>query len=297
MLVRARLTSRPVLAAARSTSASRGLCTSLAERVTNRLGRVWRPRRIILIRHGQSAGNVDEAAYTSTPDWRIPLTPHGVEQAKAVGVSLRDMIGPSPDANAYFYVSPYCRAKETLEHVLAALDPPRVIGVREDPRCTEQQFGNLQDRATMEQAKRDRRAFGRFFYRFPQGESALDVYARVTSFISTIFRDEAQLRDSGRMTSDTHLVVVAHGLFIQLFVMRWFQMTVEEFELLSNPPNGSAVVLERQGTAGSSQWYEISPASWKLLDARGELGWGVKAGAHPGDARRNLVQRPEPSQT
>lgn len=290
---------RQALTVARRTtpaSLTRGLCTSLAERVANRQGSVWRPRRIVLIRHGQSAGNVDESAYTSTPDWRVPLTPQGVEQAHAVGVSLRDIIGPSPDANAYFYVSPYCRAKETLEHVLAALDPPRIIGVREDPRCTEQQFGNLQDRAAMELAKRDRRAFGRFFYRFPQGESALDVYSRVTSFISTIFRDEAQLRDSNRMTPDTHLVVVAHGLFIQLFVMRWFQMTVEEFELLSNPPNGSMVVLERQGTAGTPQWYEISPASWKLLDARGELGCGVKAGAHPGDARRNLVHRPAPSE-
>lgn len=144
-------------------------------------GNLWRPRRIVLIRHGESAGNVDEKVYTSTPDWRIPLTELGVAQAKAAGATLREMMGPSPDANAYFYVSPYRRAKQTYDNIVAALEPSQLIGVREDPRITEQQFGNLQDKASMEQAKRDRLAFGRFYYRFAQGESALDVYARVSA--------------------------------------------------------------------------------------------------------------------
>ena len=66
------------------------------------------------------------------------------------------MMGASPEANAYFYVSPYRRAKQTYENIVAALEPSQLIGVREDPRITEQQFGNLQDKASMEQAKRDR---------------------------------------------------------------------------------------------------------------------------------------------
>jgi hypothetical protein len=32
------------------------------------------PKRIILIRHGESLGNIDETAYASIPDWKIPLT-------------------------------------------------------------------------------------------------------------------------------------------------------------------------------------------------------------------------------
>jgi hypothetical protein len=32
-------------------------------------------------RHGQSMGNVDESAYVTTADWRIPLTEIGVKQA------------------------------------------------------------------------------------------------------------------------------------------------------------------------------------------------------------------------
>ena len=55
--------------------------------------------------------------------------------------------------------------------------------MREDPRIAEQQFGNLQDLEEMRESKRARDAFGKFFFRFPYGESALDVYSRVTSFI------------------------------------------------------------------------------------------------------------------
>ena len=48
---------------------------------------VPRPRRIILIRHGESLGNIDEVAYTTTPDWKIPLTRRGRAQAADVGAA------------------------------------------------------------------------------------------------------------------------------------------------------------------------------------------------------------------
>ncbi len=32
------------------------------------------PKRIILLRHGESLGNIDDTAYASIPDWKIPLT-------------------------------------------------------------------------------------------------------------------------------------------------------------------------------------------------------------------------------
>ena len=40
---------------------------SWQEIVTNRR---YLPRRIILVRHGQSLGNVDETVFTHTPDWK-----------------------------------------------------------------------------------------------------------------------------------------------------------------------------------------------------------------------------------
>ena len=47
-----------------------------------RINHDFRPRRIILLRHGQSLGNVDESAYVTTADWRIPLTDLGRKQAQ-----------------------------------------------------------------------------------------------------------------------------------------------------------------------------------------------------------------------
>ena len=57
----------------------------------------------------------------------------------------------------------------------------------------EQQFGNFQRTEDMEKYKRLRHEFGRFYYRFPDGESGLDVFGRVASFIGTLFRFLAQL--------------------------------------------------------------------------------------------------------
>ena len=38
-----------------------------------------------MIRHGQSAANVDTSVYNRIPDYRIPLTPLGLAQATAAG--------------------------------------------------------------------------------------------------------------------------------------------------------------------------------------------------------------------
>ena len=65
--------------------------------------------------------NVDEKAYTHTPDSRVPLTSRGLDQAALAGRMLHQLIGP--EANVYFYVSPYTRAKQTLARVLEALPP------------------------------------------------------------------------------------------------------------------------------------------------------------------------------
>jgi broad specificity phosphatase PhoE len=60
-------------------------------------------KRIILIRHGQSEGNVDETAYETTADWQIALTSKGREQGRSAGRLLKELVG---EEELMFYVSP-----------------------------------------------------------------------------------------------------------------------------------------------------------------------------------------------
>merc|ERR1719223_2202627 len=153
--------------------------------------RLWtKAKRIILIRHGESAGNVDPAAYVRTPDWQIALTEKGIAQARSTGHKLAALVKDEP---VYFCVSPYRRTRQTLEELGRAINKASVLGVREDPRLAEQQFGNFQDVEAVKRAKADRHRFGRFFYRFPNGEAGMDVYNRASSFFGSLIRDTRPL--------------------------------------------------------------------------------------------------------
>lgn len=104
-----------------------------------------RPHRIILVRHGESEGNVDESVYTRTADPKISLTEKGKAQARECGKAIREMIKKDgiESWKVYFYVSPYRRTRETLRFVGRAFERSRIAGVREEPRLREQDFGTL----------------------------------------------------------------------------------------------------------------------------------------------------------
>uniref|UniRef100_A0ACD5WDK8 Uncharacterized protein n=1 Tax=Avena sativa TaxID=4498 RepID=A0ACD5WDK8_AVESA len=212
-----------------------------------------RPRRIVLVRHGQSEGNVDESAYTRVPDPLIGLTPKGRRDAEDCGRRLHRLFSDGSDGDdwkVYFYVSPYRRTLETLRGIGLAFDARRIAGVREEPRLREQDFGNFQDREKMRAEKEVRRRYGRFFYRFPDGESAADVYDRITGFRETLRADI----DIGRFqppsppgapsAPEMNLVLVSHGLTLRVFLMRWYKWTVRQFEGLANFDNGGALVMQ-----------------------------------------------------
>jgi len=213
-----------------------------------------RPRRIILIRHGESQGNVDESTYAFTPDWRVALTDNGRAQAYEAGKELRNIIGS--EGQVFFYYSPYRRTRETVTELLKHFDVDRVLSSREEPRISEQQFGNFQNVDQVWEAKKERQKFGRFYYRFRSGEAGLDVYSRVSSFISTLVRDCQQYTTAGYDLDNVSVVIVTHGISLRLFLMRWFQFSVEEFERSENPKNGKLVVMEKW-CFGWYRWYQL----------------------------------------
>jgi broad specificity phosphatase PhoE len=87
---------------------------------------------------------------------------------------------------------------------------------------------------------KERDAYGIFYFRIPDGESAADVYDRVSDFFNTLFRDFE------KPGFPPNAVMITHGMSIRLFLMRWFHYTVEEFEVLANPANCAIVLMELQ---------------------------------------------------
>lgn len=188
------------------------------------------------------------------------------------------------DTNVVFYTSPYKRTRQTLKGILDVFDEynalnsgvklphsqcyepevPRQAGVwgvahpkecrrerhyieyrvKDDPRIREQDFGNFQETHSMKELMQKRSTYGHFFFRFKEGESAADVYDRVASFQETLYR---HFDKQERKPRDV-VVLVTHGIYSRVFLMKWFRWTYEEFESFSNIPNGSMVVMELDET-------------------------------------------------
>jgi broad specificity phosphatase PhoE len=192
--------------------------------------------RIILLRHAESLGNVDELAYTRIPDHALPLTVRGEEQAREAGPRVRELLGDGPVA---VYVSPYVRTQRTLELLALGDIVERTVA---EPRLREQDWGNLQDPVEQEIQKLKRHEFGHFFYRLAHGESGADVDDRVAAFVT-------ELRDRVR-AQPTHpdtILLVTHGLTMRLLCRRVFSWSIDLFESLSNPNQVDARILTLNG--------------------------------------------------
>lgn len=195
-----------------------------------------KPKRIFLIRHGQSEGNVDHNIYATTPDYEVNLTALGKEQALAAGKEIKELVG---NESVWCYVSPYARTRQTYYGIRVSLEDQLVKTV-EDPRLREQDFGHLTLPEPRDEIIQKRDLFGTFYYRMPDGESGADVFDRISTFLETMHRDfdKASFADN--------VVIVTHGLALRMFLMRWFHMTVEEYECLKNPANCQIVIMVRQ---------------------------------------------------
>jgi broad specificity phosphatase PhoE len=195
-----------------------------------------KPKRIILIRHGQSEGNTDRIVYSTKPDFALLLTPNGVQQALHAGERLLSLVG---DESLQFYVSPLFRTQQTFQQIIKSF-PRSQYWWREEPRLREQEWGHLRSLDQCREVDQLRDAYGTFYFRIPNGESAADVYDRVSDFFHTLFRDFA------KANFPQNAVMVTHGMTIRLFLMRWFHYPVTEFEQLCNPPNCDIIVMELQ---------------------------------------------------
>lgn len=199
-----------------------------------------KPKRIILIRHGESAANVDRYLFGKVPDYTIELTEKGIEQARMARQRLKELVG---EESLYFYVSPFWRTRSTFEEVVKAFSRGQ-FRYSEEPRLREQEWGYLRCKEDFDKICRERKEYGIFYYRIPGGEAATDVYDRMNDLLGSLHRDFT------RESFPENCVLISHGLTIRLFVMRWYHMTVEEFERMCPPGNCELVVMEKQEEEG-----------------------------------------------
>lgn len=175
------------------------------------------PASLVIVRHGESAGNVarEFAEAQGHPfidiamrDMDVPLSDLGERQAHAIGIWIATLGRRAPTV---VLASPYVRAERTASIALAAagLDIPLVL----DERLREREFGVL-DRLTkagIQERYPDqveaRARIGKFYHRPPGGESWCDVALRVRSLLDSVTREHSGKR----------VLIVAHQVVILLF--------------------------------------------------------------------------------
>jgi broad specificity phosphatase PhoE len=193
-------------------------------------------KRIFIVRHGQSAANVDKQVYTHTPDYAVRLTEVGKRQAFEVGEKIKGIIG---DETVQFYVSPFYRTRETAIEMRKSI---LAHGFREDVRLREQEWQTrfMAEQGFHQQVHEERAAYGYYYYRFNGGESPADCYDRLSGFLDTLHRDME------KEDFPENVIIVSHGIAMRVFLQRWFHLSVESFEELKTPKNCEFYLLEIQ---------------------------------------------------
>lgn len=187
--------------------------------------------QMVLVRHGESAGNAAAAAARLAgaevidlphrdPD--VPLTAVGLEQAAALGRGLAGLLADG--LTTAVWSSPYIRALHTAQLAVGAADPR--LHVAYDERLRDRELGVL-DLLTREgvasrfplEARR-RQWWGKFYHRPPGGESWADVALRLRSFLSEL----------PAATPADRVVLVVHDAVVML--VRYILEGLDEHTLL-----------------------------------------------------------------
>jgi broad specificity phosphatase PhoE len=177
------------------------------------------PHTLWIVRHGQSAGNVArdaaQAARALSIDYDVrdadvPLSSLGEHQADALGRWFAAM--PGEVRPNVFLCSPYVRARQTLERVVAAMGCD-LHAIVQDERLREREFGVFDGltRLGVEHRYPDQAraltTIGKFYHRPPGGESWCDVILRLRSVMDTLALEYRHCR----------VLIVAHQVTVLCF--------------------------------------------------------------------------------
>lgn len=183
--------------------------------------------KLVLVRHGQSEGNVDESVYHKIPDHRIQLTELGRQQAADAGLALS--LDNSP-LSTHIVHSPFDRARHTAEIILEHV---RCVSFSEDPLIHEMSivhsYSDLKTQDTFNSPERE--AYSTYWYKQGTSESYADAYTRARIFYQDLMLNTRQYQDG-----DT-VIVVAHAIILLMLegvINGWSVKEILEEKWLSN---------------------------------------------------------------
>lgn len=193
-------------------------------------------KKIFLIRHGQSEGNVDPSVYGTVPDHAIKMTDKGRQQILDAASVIKEQFdkfkdvvtGGTPQWCSLFY-SPYDRTVESAMILSSNLG----IRVQEDymsPLLIERKWGNLREDLKVAD---DKKEMFKFWSKPDGGESFCDVYNRVVLF-------DMWMRKKAKYDN---VVIVSHGEFIKVYMMYLMHWDIETFESTPNIKNGQVIMV------------------------------------------------------
>jgi broad specificity phosphatase PhoE len=236
---------------------------------------------LILIRHGESQGNVAaseaqlagvEVIAVPARDADVTLSRTGQQQAFALGKALASVPG---DRRADAVVSsPYARARQTAE--IAIETGGWQVDVRTDERLRDRELGILDmltwqgvEKRFPEEAER-RRWLGKFYYRPPGGESWADVALRLRSVLSEL----------NSLGMGHRVMLVCHDAVILLFRYILEGMTEEEvLDIAATTSVLNASITRYVRAEGAGPWTLESFNQAEHLTEQ-----GVEVTEHAGDA-------------
>jgi 2,3-bisphosphoglycerate-dependent phosphoglycerate mutase len=213
--------------------------------------------RILLVRHGESLGNIDPTIHASVADHSVPLSERGADQAREAGRRIaahyEALFAPDDEhRHVRLWVSPYTRTRQTAD-ALQEHAGKYITDRKEHILLCEQQFGlfdgipntELPERYPSEYAYYEMlcRFGGKFWARLPQGESRFDVAKRIHQAFGTFHRDAEH--------HGVHdIIVICHGVTLRAFVMMWCHLSPEWFEAEPNPANAAIRLIDRGADRG-----------------------------------------------
>lgn len=211
--------------------------------------------RIVLVRHGESEGNVNGARYADVGDPPICLTAEGQSQLRSTGIFLRHYYNSTGrkglTAPQRIWVSPFARAEQSAALALEAFRDVS-LDICRDRRLVEQNFGLIPYIAYQKNPKHDEliRALVEiskevaskdpFLAAPPFGESPAAQHVRVMDFLRLMDaeRDEQGIED---------VCIVSHGGTGKHIIMDRMKLPFTAWKEIALQNNGDVTVIEDKG--------------------------------------------------